>query len=101
MTNAEALLRKGKPGAAAFVQAECMKNKASRASGSQSSSGDEVPQTPAHLEALLNYLLNPGKDIADEETIDWCKWLVGGGQKPEDFCSKGKQTMISFRLVIS
>ena len=84
MTNAETLIRKGKPEAAAFVQAECMANKAS-----SSATALEVPRPPAHLQALLDHLLHPGKDIGDTETIDWCRWLVGGGQWPEDFSNKG------------
>ena len=92
MTNAEALLRKGKPGAAAFVQAECMASKAAQSS-QPGTEVDEVPQPPVHLQALLDHLLSPGRDIADEEAIDWCKWLVGGGRKPEDFTSKGTTSL--------
>ncbi len=87
MTNAETLIRKGKRGAAAFVQAECMANKAA---ADASTAPPEVPQPPAHLQALLDHLLHPGKDIGDMETIDWCRWLVGGGVKPEDFSHRGK-----------
>ena len=86
MTNAETLIRKGKPEAAAFVQAECMANKAATGGSAESS---EAPRPPAHLQALLDHLLHPSKDIGDTETIDWCRWLVGGGQRPEDFSSKG------------
>ena len=84
MTNAETLIRKGKSGAAAFVQAECMASKAS-----SSSKPSEVPRPPAHLQALLEHLLHPSKDIGESETIDWCRWLVGGGHRPEDFSTKG------------
>ena len=86
MTNAETLIRKGKRGAAAFVQAECM---ASKAAADASTPPPEVPQPPAHLQALLDHLLHPGKDISDMETIDWCRWLIGGGEKPEDFTHRG------------
>jgi hypothetical protein len=86
MTNAETLIRKGKRGAAAFVQAECMANKAA---ADAATPPPEVPQPPAHLQALLDYLLHPGKDIGDVEAIDWCRWLVGGGEKPEDFSHRG------------
>jgi len=99
MTYAEILIKKGKRGAAAFVQAECMSNKsqaqaqgsASSSSGSGSGCGSgqavptEVAQTPAHLQALLDHLLHPEKDINDGETVDWCRWLVGGGRSPDDF----------------
>jgi E3 ubiquitin-protein ligase UBR3 len=88
MTNAETLIRKGKRGAAAFVQAECMANKAAT-DAAAAASPPEVPQPPAHLKALLDHLLHPAKDIGDAETIDWCRWLVGGGEKPEDFSHRG------------
>lgn len=99
MTYAEILIKKGKRGAAAFVQAECMSNKggssgASGSSGSgsgQSGSGGVVgevvpaPIVPLHLAALLDHLLHPGKDLNDSEAVDWCRWLVGGGMTPDDF----------------
>ena len=87
MTNAETLIRKGKSGAAAFVQAECM---ASKAAGTSTGLPSENTQPPAHLQALLDHLLHPSNDIGDSETIDWCRWLVGGGQRPEDFFNKGE-----------
>ena len=82
MTNAETLIRKGKPGAAAFVKAECLAGIG----------------PPAHLQALLDYLLHPIKDIGDSETIDWCRWLVGGGKRPEDFTSAGKRSCKEQRI---
>jgi len=91
MTNAETLIRKGKRGAAAFVQAECMANKAA---ADAATPPPEVPQPPAHLQALLDHLLHPGKDIGDVETIDWCRWLVGGGEKPEDFSHRGNEKSV-------
>jgi len=88
MTYAEILIRKGKKGAAAFVQAECMSSKeVARSSGSSQgqTSSQEVQQTPQHLQALLDHLLHPEKDINDGETVDWCRWLVCGGRSPDDF----------------
>ena len=68
-----------------------------------SSQSPEALQTPAHLQvfsysnmfetvssfpfqALLDHLLHPEKDIDDSDTVDWCRWLVGGGRTPDDFC---------------
>jgi len=82
MTYAEILIKKGKRGAAAFVQAECMSNKAGTSGATQT---QEVHQIPQHLQALLDHLLHPEKDINDTETVDWCRWLVGGGRTPDDF----------------
>ena len=74
MTYAEILIKKGKRGAAAFVQAECMSNKgAAGGSGGGGHSQQEVQQTPQHLQALLDHLLHPEKDIGDGETVDWCR----------------------------
>jgi hypothetical protein len=50
MTYAEILIRKGKRGAAAFVQAECRDTKVE---------GTKNP--PHHLNALLDHLLHPQK----------------------------------------
>ena len=87
MTYAEILIKKGKRGAAAFVQAECMSAKTGASSSSSSGGGHnpEVLQTPAHLQALMDHLLHPEKDLDDSETVDWCRWLVGGGRTPDDF----------------
>ena len=82
MTYAEILIKKGKRGAAAFVQAECMSAKTGAATSGHS---PETLQTPAHLQALMDHLLNPEKDLDDSETVDWCRWLVGGGRTPDDF----------------
>ena len=82
MTYAEILIKKGKRGAVAFVQAECMSAKTGATSSGHS---PEVLQTPAHLQALMDHLLHPEKDLDDSETVDWCRWLVGGGRTPDDF----------------
>ena len=49
MTYAEILIKKGKRGAAAFVQAECMSAKSAASSSTQS---PDVLQTPAHLQVI-------------------------------------------------
>lgn len=67
---AHVLMKKGKRGAAAYVQAECS-NTAS----------------PLHLNELLDLLLNPEKAIDEWETIDWFKWLMAGGLTPDEFSS--------------
>ena len=49
----------------------------------------ESEQTPEHLDALLDHLLNPEKDINDQDIIDWCHRLVASGRSYEDFASNG------------
>ena len=49
MTYAEILIKKGKRGAAAFVQAECMSNKAGSSGSTQT---QEVHQIPQHLQVM-------------------------------------------------
>ena len=46
---------------------------------------EEVAVVPQQLQDLLDHLLHPEKDIGDGETVDWCRWLVGGGKTPDDF----------------
>ena len=46
--------------------------------------------SPDSLKNFLNRLLDPVKDINDSETIDWCRWLMAGGQTPEEFANEGK-----------
>lgn len=55
MTYAEILIKKGKRGAAAFVQAECIAAKA--AAGASAAQSPEVLQTPVHLQVTRNYLM--------------------------------------------
>jgi hypothetical protein len=38
---------------------------------------------------LLDFLLHPDKPIDDQDAIDWCRWLVGGGRSYEDFAAQG------------
>ncbi|EEB17463.1 ubiquitin ligase E3, putative [Pediculus humanus corporis] len=47
--------------------------------------------SPDSLKNFLNRLLDPVKDINDSETIDWCRWLMAGGQTPEEFANEVKQ----------
>ena len=70
---AQVLMRKGKRGAALYVQQECSRT-----------------TDPQHLKELLNTLLNPQKPIDELETVDWIKWLIAGGKTPVEFASNGK-----------
>ena len=70
------LIHKGKQGAAAYVQDEC-----------NNSARSEPVKTPQNLNALLDHLLQPERSIDDTETIEWCRWLLGGGRAPEDFAT--------------
>ncbi|XP_014242045.1 E3 ubiquitin-protein ligase Ubr3 isoform X2 [Cimex lectularius] len=64
------LMKKGKRGAAAFVLQDCLNSNPGRC-----------------LEDILDSVLNPAKAIDDWETIDWCKWLMAGGNTPDEFSS--------------
>ncbi|XP_014668803.1 PREDICTED: E3 ubiquitin-protein ligase UBR3-like [Priapulus caudatus] len=72
MMAAQIFLRKGqmdgKRGAASYFKSHCH-----RESGLQ------------QLNELLDTILDPTKPINDWETIDWCRWLMAGGQTPDDF----------------
>ncbi len=60
-------------------QAECSNQK------------NEPSKSPAHLHALLDHLLHPEKPIDDQDSIDWCRWLVGGGNSYDDFASQVRE----------
>lgn len=47
--------------------------------------GTETGKT--QLNSVLKALLNPEKSFT-EDTKDWCKWLIAGGECPEVFLSK-------------
>ena len=90
MTYADFLIRKDKRGAAAFVQAECLNAK-----------NEPSKNPPAHLNALLDHLLNPEKSIGDGDMIDWCRWLIGGGSSYEDFAASGEFTLLTCCCTVS
>lgn len=54
-----------------------------------------IRASPDQLKDFLNCLLAPVKDINDLETIDWCKWLMAGGQTPEEFANEGRWTKVN------
>ena len=70
---AQVLMRKGKRGAALYVQSECSRT-----------------ADPQHLKELLDTLLNPQRPIEELETVDWIKWLITGGKAPPEFASTGE-----------
>ena len=63
-----------------YFQAEC-----------SNSAKSEPSKTPHHLNALLDHLLHPEKSIDDQDTIDWCRWLVGGGRSYEEFAANVRE----------
>ncbi|XP_071748159.1 E3 ubiquitin-protein ligase UBR3 isoform X3 [Lepeophtheirus salmonis] len=68
MRKAEVLMRKGKRTVAALILAECVSC-----------------SSAASLSVLLDHLLCPETDLSDAECLDWCRWLVGGGETFEAF----------------
>ncbi len=42
------------------------------------------------LDRLLNRILSHEISINDNESIDWIKWLMAGGETPDDFAAVGK-----------
>ena len=64
------LLARGRPTASASLRAQY---------------GTEMGKK--QLNALLNILLSPGKCF-NEETKEWCLWLISGGESPEVFLDK-------------
>jgi len=77
VTAPRALLRRGKRGAAAYVNGGCSNSESLK-----------------YLGELLDVLLSPETTIEDLETIEWCKWLMAGGKTPEEFSTIGKVTVL-------
>lgn len=75
-TTAQIIMRKGKRGAAAFINDEMIYS-----NGKPSSD---------KLTALLRTILDPDSQIDDTENIDWCKWIIAGGRTLTDFAATGK-----------
>ena len=61
-----------------FFQRECI-----------DSTESEPFNPPQHTSALLNQILNPEKDIDEQDIINWGHYLVAGGQSFQDFANKG------------
>jgi E3 ubiquitin-protein ligase UBR3 len=81
VTAPRALLRRGKRGAAAYVNGGCSNSESLK-----------------YLGELLDVLLSPETTIEDLETIEWCKWLMAGGKTPEEFSTIGKVTVYELHL---
>lgn len=73
-TPAHILMKRGRRGAASHIHSDC----------------SNTGTSPRLLNELLDILLNPGKNIDEWETIDWCKWLMAGGRTPDEFSSIGE-----------
>lgn len=72
-----ALLKRGKRGLAVYFKTECNKN-----------SGEQK------LKNLLNYLFSPSKHLDDNETLEWCRWLMAGGVTFDEFSKTGAPLII-------
>ncbi|XP_030642259.1 E3 ubiquitin-protein ligase ubr3 [Chanos chanos] len=69
---AASLLRRDKKSTAAHLKADI--NRTDNSSGVR------------QLQELLDSVLNPEKPAADTEALDWCKYLLAGGEGFEEFC---------------
>lgn len=48
-----------------------------------------VQGTTVSLNNVVDLILNPHDNIDNLENIDWCKWLIAGGLRPDEFTSIG------------
>uniref|UniRef100_A0A3B4CP93 E3 ubiquitin-protein ligase n=1 Tax=Pygocentrus nattereri TaxID=42514 RepID=A0A3B4CP93_PYGNA len=69
---AASLLRRDKKATAAHLKADL--NRTDNSSGLR------------QLQELLDNVLNPEKPASDTEALDWCKYLLAGGDGFEEFC---------------
>lgn len=66
---AELPIKRGKRGAAAFIQtAVC-----------------STTENLSAVDEILDVVLDPTKPIDDWNTADWCRWLLAGGRTPEEY----------------
>ena len=66
-------MKRGKRTVAHYVKSECLM---------------KAPGQP-QLAALLNFFLDCNKSIDDYDTLDWCKWLISGGETFDEFAKTG------------
>ena len=109
ISQAEILLKMEKRTAADCVRRQCVSQVGAGTSSSPAQS--EVLQPPIYLQvlylgpfvctinqrfskALMDYLLSPVKDIDDGEAVEWCQWLMAGGQ------SLGLNVLVSFFSIL-
>ena len=62
------ILDKGKRGAAEYIK---------------------TTRSPEALNLLLDQILSHEVSINDNECIEWIKWLIAGGETPDDFTAIG------------
>lgn len=67
--NIQPIVDKGKRGAAEYIK-NC--------------------RSPEILNQILDTILSHEVPINDRESIDWIKWLIAGGETPDDFTAIGK-----------
>lgn len=51
------------------------------------------------LDLMLDDLLTPEKNIADNDNIEWCKWIIASGKSPNDFSLQGKKNHVDIRSI--
>jgi len=47
-------------------------------------------RSPECLDLVLDRFLSHETSIDDNEAIEWIKWLIAGGETPDDFTAIGK-----------
>lgn len=50
-------------------------------------------RSPEYLNLVLDIILSHEMSINDNESIDWIKWLMAGGETPDDFSAIGKLSL--------
>lgn len=88
----ESLLQnKSKMEVAAAVRAACNGNSTTApplSVGAASVADGSNSKCPELLDKIVDQVLTNSKslsDVDDEETLEWCQWLIAGGATPEEF----------------
>ncbi len=73
---------------AAAVRAACNGNDAVNAASAVMPDDGSNSKCPELLDKIVDRVLTNSKslsDVDDEETLEWCQWLIAGGATPEEF----------------
>ena len=80
--NALVIMKRGKRTVANYVKSECLM---------------KSPGQPQLVE-LLNHLLDCSKSLDDYDRLDWCRWLISGGETFDEFTKTGMNDCWPLRI---
>lgn len=58
----------------------------------------KTSRSPNCLDLVLDRFLNHETPINDNESIEWIKWLIAGGETPDDFTAIGELSVFYIQI---